>query len=328
MKKFFTLILIVLSAFATKGQDPEFTQFYANPLYLNPAFAGTNGGPRFALNYRNQWPTVSAAFVTYMASYDQHFDGIGGGIGFQAWHDRAGDGELATTVISGIYSYHLNVSRSFTIKAGIKASGYQRSIDFDKLRFGDQIHPRWGFIYETNEPLPQGGGVYSTGMFPDFSAGIMGFTDKYYAGFAVDHITKPSQSFLGNPESILPRKYTGHIGMLLPLENVRDPKKFISPNLLYQRQKEFNQFNVGAYYINNFFVAGLWFRQTAPNSDALMALVGVKKDPFKIGYSYDLTLSDARPAAKGSHEISLIIELDPPDRRKVRKWRELKCPDF
>ena len=327
MKKIITFLVLFGAVTGLKAQDPEFTQFYANKLYLNPAFAGTNGGPRFSLNYRNQWPSISSAFVTYSASYDQHFDGIGGGIGLQAWHDRAGDGELSTTVVSGMYSYHLNVTKDFTIKAALQASAYQKRIDFSELRFGDQIHPRHGFIYETDEPLPSNG-EEEIPLFPDFSAGFMGFTDKFYGGFAVHHIAEPSQSFYGNPDSKLPRKYTGHVGMMIPLENVRNPETFISPNILYQKQRRFQQFNFGAYYQHKSFVAGMWFRQTAPNSDALMGLVGFHKDPVKIGYSYDLTVSDARSAAKGSHEISLIIELEAKDKRQVKKWRRLNCPDF
>ena len=61
MYKNITKILIALSAlvFTTEtasAQDPAFSQFYANPLYLNPAFAGTNICPRVNLNYRDQWP--------------------------------------------------------------------------------------------------------------------------------------------------------------------------------------------------------------------------------------------------------------------------------
>ena len=98
MKRIIALSLFaVLLVSQAKAQDPEFTQFYANPLYLNPAFAGTAIGPRFCINYRNQWPGVSGTFVTYAASYDEHFDGIGGGIGGQIWKDRAGDGRLSTT---------------------------------------------------------------------------------------------------------------------------------------------------------------------------------------------------------------------------------------
>ena len=60
------------------AQDPEFTQFYANQLYLNPAFAGSARCPRLSLNWRDQWPAISGNFVTYSAAYDQHVEGVGG----------------------------------------------------------------------------------------------------------------------------------------------------------------------------------------------------------------------------------------------------------
>lgn len=328
MKKLITLIVIVFFAIGeARSQDPEFTQFYANPLYLNPAFAGSSGGIRFALNFRNQWPSISGNYVTYAASYDQHFDAIGGGIGMQIWYDNAGDGNLSTTVGSGMYSYQLDVSREFTIKAGLQASIYQRSIDFSKLTWGDQIHPRLGFIYDTEEPIPTSG-EYSADPFVDFSFGFLGFTDNFYGGIAVHHITEPTKSFYGNANSILPRKFTVNVGTMIPLEQSRNPEVFLSPNIMYQTQQDFTQVNFGAYYIHKAFVAGLWFRQTQPNSDAIMALVGVKHDIFRFGYSYDLTVSDARSAARGSHEVAVIIELDPPNRGQTQKWRGLNCPDF
>jgi type IX secretion system PorP/SprF family membrane protein len=333
MKRFFTAVLLTMAIAAeVKAQDPEFSQFYANPLYLNPAMAGSAAGPRFALNFRDQWPSVSGSFVTYSASYDEHFDGLGGGIGAQVMYDRAGDGKLSTKSLSGFYSYHLTIKDEtrdyFIIKAGLQAGAFQRSIDFSQLRFGDQINPKLGFIYETQEKLPSTG-LYQTQVIPDFSAGVMAFTKKFYAGLAVNHIVEPAQSFFGNPDSHLPRKYTAHLGMQLPLDNwKRTPETFISPNLLIQRQGQFTQMNLGAYFIKDFFVGGIWYRHTDPNSDALIMLVGVKKDAVRIGYSYDLTVSDARAAAPGSHEVSLVIETQKYDTRKKKKWRKIVCPTF
>ena len=83
-----TGVIAILSLFLTNdlfAQDPEFTQFYANPLYLNPAFAGTAHCPRLSLNYRNQWPGISGSFITTSASYDQHVDALSGGVGLLVW---------------------------------------------------------------------------------------------------------------------------------------------------------------------------------------------------------------------------------------------------
>ena len=85
------LAILTLLSFAPDitAQDPEFTQFYANPLYLNPAFAGTARCPRLVMNYRNQWPSLSGTFVTTSASYDQHVPTIQGGLGLIVLNDRA-----------------------------------------------------------------------------------------------------------------------------------------------------------------------------------------------------------------------------------------------
>lgn len=325
MMRFITLLLLCCTFYGVEAQDPEFTQFYANKLYLNPAFAGTNGGPRFSLNYRNQWPSVQGNFVTYSASYDQHFDAIGGGVGFQVVHDRAGEGNLKTTSPRAMYSYHLNVSRDFAIKAALQAAYYQKRLGTD-FKFGDQIDPEKGFVLPTDEPIAQKG--TQTVSFADFSTGFMAFTDQFYGGFAVHHLAEPNVSFYDNPDSKLPRKYTAHVGMMLPLSNTRNPQRYISPNILYQNQGPFQQFNFGAYYKQKAFVIGAYFRQTGANSDAFQGLIGLHQNKYKIGYSYDITVSDARTAARGSHEISLNIELEASDRRQVKKWRSLNCPDF
>ena len=57
-KLIFTFTAFVLTSifFSTKAQDATFSQFYANPTYLNPALAGSGICPRVSLNYRNQWP--------------------------------------------------------------------------------------------------------------------------------------------------------------------------------------------------------------------------------------------------------------------------------
>src|SRR5258705_11450238 len=145
MKKLLLGIFVCVSL-SSLAQDPEFTQFYANPLYLNPAFAGSTRCPRISLNYRNQWPALSGTFVTYSASYDQFVEALGGGIGLLVLNDKAGEGTLTTSNISAVYAYQLNVTREFSVRFGMQGTYVQKKVDWDKLTFGDMIDPRYGFI--------------------------------------------------------------------------------------------------------------------------------------------------------------------------------------
>ncbi len=110
-----------------QAQDPELSQFYAAPVYTNPAFAGAGlCGGRVGVNYRNQWPNLPGTFVTTNFSYDQHFDGISGGVGLMFTRDVAGQGLLTTQSISGVYSYQLSL-RKVTFHAGLQATIVQKA---------------------------------------------------------------------------------------------------------------------------------------------------------------------------------------------------------
>ena len=190
-KGFLYTIICVLFYSVCFGQDPTFSQYYANRLYLNPAFAGTAKCPRLTLNYRNQWPGIDNSFITYAASYDQQIDAISGGFGVQLMSDRAGEGVLNTTSAAFIYSYQFQVNRKFSIRAGFQATAVQKSIDVDNLRFGDMIDARRGFVYQSQEQIKRDNVFY-----PDFSFGLLGFSKKTYFGIAVHHLWRQMRALL------------------------------------------------------------------------------------------------------------------------------------
>ena len=319
IRRFIPLLLLIMVALPElKAQDPQFTQFYANPLYLNPAFAGSVRCPRFVLNYRNQWPAIPGNFVTYSASYDQHFDGLSGGLGLLVTNDVAGEGTLNTTNVSGIYSYHLPIGRNFSLKAGFQATYAARTLDWTKLTFGDQIDSRYGFVYQTQESQAN-----NSVSYVDFSAGLLGYSDKFFIGFAAHHLTQPDQSFLV-PSSRLPMKITAHTGAVIPLgrkTRFHTPAT-ISPNILFQQQQDFRQINLGMYFQKNPFIAGLWYR----NKDAFIVLVGLQQGLFKFGYSYDVTVSRLTNATAGAHEISFSMQIA--CKVKKKRFRTINCPSF
>ncbi len=311
-KGFYKVWFLMVFAVA-QAQDIQFTQFYANPLFLNPAFAGSNYCPRVCINYRNQWPNLSGTYVTYSVSYDRYIKALAGGIGILVTKDDQARGTLKTTTASFMYAYTIKVNRSFSINAALQATYFQKTLDRTKLNFGDMIDPRRGFVWNTNEIVPA-----QTKYNADFSAGLLGYSKHYFFGVAANHLTQPDEGLLG--VSKLPAKFTLHGGAIIDLE--KGGESYISPNILFQAQQKFAQLNIGLYYKKDFFVAGLWYR----SNDAVIALVGLQSKQLKIGYSYDVTISKLAGNTAGSHEISLQFQLA--CKKRAPRYRLVSCPAF
>ena len=190
MKVTFIVLYLSVLIVSTKAQDPHFSQFYVNSIYLNPAFAGTDYCPRFTLNYRNQWPALNDVYVTHSASYDQHLDAIVGGLGILALYDKAGDGTINSLNFSTVYAHHIPITRYFSIRAALQATFFQKFLDWNKLTFGDMIDPRYGFIYNTKEQQALNN---INGL--DFSSGLLAYSERFHIGFAVHHLTQPAKFF-------------------------------------------------------------------------------------------------------------------------------------
>jgi type IX secretion system PorP/SprF family membrane protein len=319
LRRLLSVCVLVFISQQGMAQDPNFTQFYANPLYLNPALAGSYGCPRFALNYRNEWPSLSGNYVTYSASYDQYFKQISGGFGVLALHDQQGQGTIKTSMLGLFYSYHLNLGRKWKLMFGARASWFQKSLDWDKLTFGDMIDPRRGFIYSTGD-VPRGG---SRGFF-DASTGIVVFNKHFYGGAAWHHMNRPNESMIIG-DSPLPWRFTGHVGADI---EVGKRSKYssgtnIMPNVIFQYQNGFTELNVGTYLKYGSFNVGVWYR----NKDAFIMTIGINTGKFKLGYSYDVTVSKLNNGVSGgSHEVSMGINLS--CKTRPVSFKTISCPSF
>jgi type IX secretion system PorP/SprF family membrane protein len=257
--------------------------------------------------------------VTYSASYDQYFKNISGGFGVLATHDQQGQGTINTSMLGLIYSYHLTLNRKWKMLFGARASWYQKFLDWDKLTFGDMIDPRRGFIYSTGD-VPRGG---SRGFF-DASAGMVIFNKHFFAGFAAHHLNTPNESMIIG-ESKLPMRFTGHMGAEIPLgaRSKYANSTSIMPNIIYQYQNGFQELNIGTYIKYGSFNFGAWYR----NRDAFILTLGINTGKFKLGYSYDVTVSKLNNGVSGgSHEISLGINLNCTS--KPASFRTISCPSF
>ena len=325
--KYFILLLITIVAFNFKGmaQDPEFTQFYANPIYLNPAFAGAKNCPRFVMNHRNQWPSISGAYVTNSFSYDQYVESVSGGIAVMVTNDMAGGNTINWSTLNLVYSYHWKLSRKFQVLLGAQGTWNQKFINWSELSFGDQIDPRRGFVYRTGDQ-PRGNVLdnnWGTRGFFDVSTGCVGYSNNFYFGAAAKHINRPQESMILG-DARMPIRYTFHAGSTInfPSDSPFGGKTSISPNIIYTYQDGFMQLNLGLYYKYSILTGGIWWRE----GDAFILTLGLEMDRFNFGYSYDITTSPLTNNSGGSHELSLSYVLN--CKKKTKRYRTISCPSF
>jgi len=328
---FLSTFLLFFLATISKGQDAHFSQFYANPIYLNPAYAGANFCPRLVTNYRNQWPALPGDYVTYSASFDFGLKEIHGGLGLIILHDNAGSGVMKTNNISLMYSYHANLSSTTILSAGFQFSYLQRQLNTNQF-FGDMIDELYGFIYPSFDPFASED--YLNVGYTDFSAGLLVNTDRFFIGAVVNHLTEPNYSFLESyNQGKLPMKMTLHGGSRIIVEdlgwfNSTFLSKFsvFTPHIVIQKQAESEQINIGGSLSSDHLALGLSYRRSFNNSDALVFLLGYELDKYKIGYSYDLTVSKLGMSSGGAHEISLQIQLG--CFYKKPSQNTIPCPKF
>lgn len=301
--------LFILLSLCSQAQDPEFTQFNNNPLYTNPATAGSaDCDRRTFVNYRNQWSNLPGPLITTTLSGDFGVEKLHGSVGLNVLRDVSGSGLLTTTSIGAIYSFAAELSDDLKLHIGLEPQFMQRTVDFTRIRYADQIQANRGFVLPAQEPL-----VNEPVNIFNLNTGVFLKGENYHAGVAVHNVLEPVQSFYGDTKSTLPRRFTVHGGYRVNFSS--NDEHYIEPIALFMVQNQFTQLNGTLQYRFGSVISGVGWRQTFGefnNADALLLVLGAQMKRFKAVYSYDRTVSDARTAAPSSHEVSLMVNLCKP----------------
>ena len=325
------LFLLIFSCLLLRGgiaygQDPVFSQWYASPLQTNPAFAGTNGAPFIATNYRMQYPSFNngAAYSTFAASYDQALNRTNSSIGISIMTDDAGQGILKKTYASAIYAYKVNINEDMAVKIGVEGGMISSTLDWNKLIFLDQIDPISGWVNPdgTTRPTQELRPEQTNRSLFDISTGLVLTASRFHVGISAKHMATPDESFLKSTNSNLriglPVRWSLHGGyeIILQKGNRFRPTTFITPSLLIVKQGDFAQFVGGMYAGLGPIFGGVWYRQALSNPESAIFTLGFKQDYFKIGYSYDFPVGGLATKTGGTHEVSLTVNLDPYSKNK------------
>lgn len=316
----FILIVCLFMASSAIAQDPYYTQYYNAPLYYNPAFTGIDKGLKIRINYRDQWPQYSDDLKSYNFSMDvaERFMPGAGGLGIIVNTNKEGNGFIKRNQIGGSFSARIRMGDYWISQFGLMISYIQKQIDNDDFIWGDQLDNLHGLLY----PNSSFAGFPNQNIsYADLNLGYAAKYQKHYVsatfGVAVQHLTKPNESF-SSLEQRLARKYLFSSDfVILQRSNPKMGFKF-NPGLLYEYVGGYHTFTLGSNISKSVMYAGLWYRSKQSqiyNYQSVSALVGVnipmvnKYSRLKLMYSYDISINNMTGNG-GAHEITLRFEFD------------------
>ena len=282
MLKALIYFFALLFPFVSFGQDPNFSQFYNNPVYYNAAMTAINKGATYRTNVRNLWGPIPGRFNTFSASADaQSIYKMG--FGANVYSDVGGEGFLRTVGGNLTYSYRLIDSKNFIIQLGVAGGFVSKSVDWGKLTFSDQLDETRGEVY-TSQFVPSATDNYS---YADFNSGIVfrfngrkqrrsafkQFTSTH--GFSVHHLSQPKDAFLGS-NAVVPMRLIYHGRIQLLFNDV-----IVAPGLIMEAQNNFRTFTGGIDFVQKPFTFGIWLRNRT------IALTGRQFDSFIFTNRYE-----------------------------------------
>ena len=337
MKKIFLEIVLLVAVVKLVAQDAQYSQFYSNPIFLNPAFAGTATDTRAVVIHRIQWPNLPEAFSNSTVSLDYNASNINSGFGLIFTNDQEGSASLTNTTASFIYAYEANLNNKVVVRPALRFGYTFRNIDRSRLILGDQVD--FGVDGAPSQD-PQINAIRLQNHW-DIGTGLLIYTKKNWFGVGIEHITRPNRSLLEGVDN-LPIRYSFHIGSRYPLQklvNIGTIAPSIAPSILYRRQGEFQQLDAGASVHLQPMIIGLYYRGMPfinndfgrINQDAIILVAGVEYYNFEFGYSFDLNLSRLDPVAGGgAHEFSMVYNFEIPRSKykPPKTQRKLGCPVF
>lgn len=328
MKKFLIVLSLSLIYSVAIAQDVQYSQFYSNPLYLNPAFAGSTGMTRVGVNFRNQWPALDQSFISYTAYADHFSERYNSGIGIIVSGARESFTQSQTNEIGLVYSYRLRLGEKRFLHAGAQGSFISRDVLFDQVILGTQLDIDKGTIIGEPGAGFEGDSEVSAG---DLSAGLLYYDARFWLGVSALHLLRPQISYIESKSNQLPVKYSAHGGVRFNLApgnindyfNNTDQERSLALAFNYKSQGAYSQFDLGAEFYFEPLIVGFWYRglpskYNLPNNESLIALVGVELSTgLAIGYSYDYSISKlGNQVSGGAHEISIRYVFSSKDPRK------------
>jgi len=291
MKRYFCILLFIVTVPVMAQQDPVISHYMFNTLTYNPGIAGVSGLISATAINRQQWTGLQGAPSTTVLNVSSPLPLFNrkSGAGLIIQSDNIGFNKDLN--IMGSYSHHINVG------AGKLGIGVSLGMLNKKLVPSWKIPTGGDYFPPSGDPLiPENNESYTA---LDAGMGLFYNTNNYYAALSVTHINQPKIKHT-KADTYVSRHYYATAGYIFQSPN---PSFEIIPSFLVFSDGKIMQFSINSLVVYNKKVwGGVSYRQ----NDALTGMIGMELyNGLKFGYSYDFTLSDIRKSSSGSHEFMI-----------------------
>ncbi|WP_116106991.1 PorP/SprF family type IX secretion system membrane protein [Lewinella sp. IMCC34191] len=296
------LVVMISAGAQLLGQDPFFSQFYANRVYLNPAYAGLEAGTQLILNYRDQWFGLPDAtgmpfqggYRTYNATLNQRMpcfkdiERATFGIAGSVFQDETGAAPLKTTGVglAAAFEYafinpDLKISNGLSrldMRMGAQLSMMQSSMASGDFIFSYQLDPVTGVVGAAKII------DVATGPYMNMNIGAMvrgswnhGLQDYtiFTLGASLSNVNQPNVAFDEESANVnLPRRTTLHMGLTRRVSSMKGTRSYtptsIAPQFRWDSQLggKFNLYTLGSYLLGKGHYTGIFYQFNTPNRPA------------------------------------------------------------
>tara|TARA_B100001109_G_C18864775_1_gene476428 strand:- start:10529 stop:11617 length:1089 start_codon:yes stop_codon:yes gene_type:complete len=291
----FTSFFLFNCSSSIAQQDPQFNQYFFNPLGINPAYAGSRGMLSAVAIHRTQWvgfegAPSSQAFAIHAPTKDKKM-----GLGFQLMNDVIGP--KTTTAISGVYAYKVRINRG-RLGFGLRASLYNYTFRWDEIEYRDNSN--YGSIERGRENY----------LTPSFDFGMYYSDRKNYIGFELTHLNEGKLGIEGDNVNIESTARQEAQAIITAGRAFRLNRYVIfKPSVLIKTANNRPAFiDVNASVLLK---EKLWLGMSYRRGYGAVAILEYNINrSLRIGYSYDISLTELSRRNGGSHEIFIGYDLN------------------
>ena len=329
----------LLTGSRAQAQDVYFSQAYANRQADNPAWAGVVDDYSATLSYRNQFPQLAGTFETVQLAADWRIPkpGLHHALGLLVSQDRTGAVGYTRFGATAQYAYHTRLTRTLALSGGAQVGYGRQRVGYDNLTFGDQYSADGSYTGATAESLA---GFPPVNYLTVGVGGVL-YAEEFWLSLAGQYLNRPDLGF--SRQAGLPMRISVSGGYKLflqkPMGIGKGEQREVSftPTLSYARQGGSQRSEAGAYFLLDPVTVGALYRNLASpdlGTQHIVALVaGIAVGDLRVGYSYDVGVSQLASDLGGAHEITLTLrafdKLESAFRRlKRRNYPKAPCPDF